>query len=169
MALVLLYRLLFISYAEDEDFLPRRRNGNYREHSLKNLAKRIDRTLTDNEQEFDDDATDYWDEVMQLTKYIHNGHAEWGLPEYDGTLLSSNMDMSEAGAELAKIELTNAEFGPALGSLLIDETPDERKGPIDFRNIGVREFGVIYEGLLESELSVADDDLTLDDGITGLQ
>jgi type I restriction-modification system DNA methylase subunit len=164
MALVLLYRLLFISYAEDEDFLPRRRNGNYREHSLKNLAKRIDRTLTDNEQEFDDDATDYWDEVMQLTKYIHNGHAEWGLPEYDGTLLSSNMDMSEAGAELAKIELTNAEFGPALGSLLIDETPDERKGPIDFRNIGVREFGVIYEGLLESELSVADDDLTLDDG-----
>jgi hypothetical protein len=35
---------------------------------------------------------------------------------------------------------------------------------VDFRDIGVREFGVIYEGLLESELSQADRDLTLNDG-----
>jgi hypothetical protein len=34
---------------------------------------------------------------------------------------------------------------------------------VDFRNIGVREFGVIYEGLLESELSQADQPLTIDD------
>ena len=35
-------------------------------------------------------------------------------------------------------------------------------GPVDFRSLGVREFGTIYEGLLESELSVAETDLTVE-------
>ena len=41
----------------------------------------------------------------------------------------------------------------------------DRRGcsrPIDFRSLGVREFGTVYEGLLESELGVAETDLTLD-------
>jgi len=33
---------------------------------------------------------------------------------------------------------------------------------VDFRSLGVREFGTVYEGLLESELSVADTDLVVD-------
>ena len=33
---------------------------------------------------------------------------------------------------------------------------------MDFRSLSVKEFGAIYEGLLESELSVAPADLTLD-------
>ena len=39
MTLFLLYRLLFIAYAEDEEFLPRRRNGRYDRHSLKQKAR----------------------------------------------------------------------------------------------------------------------------------
>ena len=35
-------------------------------------------------------------------------------------------------------------------------------GPVDFRSLGVREFGTVYEGLLESELSVAEEDLAVD-------
>ena len=35
-------------------------------------------------------------------------------------------------------------------------------GPVDFRSLGVREFGTIYEGLLESELSIAETDLTIE-------
>ncbi|MCJ7587621.1 MAG: hypothetical protein MUQ00_06955, partial [Candidatus Aminicenantes bacterium] len=42
----------------------------------------------------------------------------------------------------------------------------EGLGPVDFRSLGVREFGTIYEGLLENELSLAQDDLTVDkDGV----
>jgi len=33
-------------------------------------------------------------------------------------------------------------------------------GPVDFRSLGVREFGTVYEGLLENELSIAETDLT---------
>jgi hypothetical protein len=130
MTLVLLYRLLFIAYAEDERFLPRYRNNQYDKYSIKQKARDIDEGM-----QFDENLTTLWDEVMTLTTAIHEG-------------------------QLSQVELSDAEFGPALEALLIDETPDGWEGPVDFRNVGVREFGVIYEGLLESELSVADQDLT---------
>jgi len=43
MTLVLLYRLLFIAYAEDEEFLPRRRNERYDRNSLKQKAHDLPR------------------------------------------------------------------------------------------------------------------------------
>ncbi|MXR51367.1 hypothetical protein GRX03_07090 [Halovenus sp. WSH3] len=162
MTLVLLYRLLFIAYAEDEEFLPRRRNARYDENSLKRKAKNLHEFIQDGGK-FDDSFYDHWDDVMHLTRAVHHGHDELGLPAYDGTLLSEDPDISDAGAMLADLRLNNAEFGPVLFRLLVDETEDGFQGPVDFRNIGVREFGVIYEGLLESELSVADQPLTLDD------
>ena len=162
MALVLLYRLLFISYTEDEEFLPRRRNARYDQDSLKRKARNLHEFVQD-DGEFDENFYDHWDDVMHLSRAIHHGHDELGLPAYDGRLLSEDPDVSEAGARLADIRLDNSEFGPVLVNLLIDETEDGYQGPVDFRNIGVREFGVIYEGLLESELSQADQPLTIDD------
>lgn len=161
MALVLLYRLLFISYTEDEEFLPRRRNARYDQDSLKRKARNLHEFVQD-DGEFDENFYDHWDDVMHLSRAIHHGHDELGLPAYDGRLLSEDPDVSEAGARLADIRLDNSEFGPVLVNLLIDETEDGYQGPVDFRNIGVREFGVIYEGLLESELSQADQPLTVD-------
>ncbi|MFC7212135.1 Eco57I restriction-modification methylase domain-containing protein [Natronoarchaeum sp. GCM10025321] len=161
MALFLLYRLLFIAYAEDEEFLPRRRNGRYDKHSLKQKAHDL-HELVQEGGEFDDSFYDHWDDVMRLSRAIHHGHEEMGLPAYEGRILSEDADVSEAGARLSDIRLNNAEFGPVLFRLLVDETEDGYQGPVDFRNIGVREFGVIYEGLLESELSVAEQPLTTD-------
>lgn len=162
MALIKLYRLLFIAYAEDEGFLPRH-NPRYERRSLKAKAHEL-HDLRQEGIEFDERSTTHWDDVMELARAIHDGHSEWSLPEYNGRLLSSDEDISEAGAKLAEIELADDQFGPVLANLLIDESEaDDIEGPVDFRNIGVREFGVIYEGLLESELSVADQDLTVDD------
>ncbi|RQG88843.1 hypothetical protein EA462_10605 [Natrarchaeobius halalkaliphilus] len=162
MTLVLLYRLLFIAYAEDEEFLPRRRNERYDRNSLKQKAHDLHGFIED-DGDFDAAFYDHWDDVMHLSRAIHHGHDELGLPAYDGRLLSEDENISEAGAKLADIRLNNAEFGPVLAKLLIDETGDGYQGPVDFRNIGVREFGVIYEGLLESELSLAEQPLTTDD------
>jgi hypothetical protein len=161
MTLVLLYRLLFVAYAEDERFLPRYRNNQYDKYSIKQKARDIDDGM-----EFDEHLTTLWDEVMTLTTAIHEGSSTMGLPAYDGRLLSDDEEWTEAGHQLSQVELSDAEFGPALEALLIDETPDGWEGPVDFRNVGVREFGVIYEGLLESELSLADQDLAvkIDDG-----
>ena len=160
MSLVQLYRLLFVAYAEDEGFLPRH-NPRYEKRSLKSKAHEL-HDLVHDDVDFDTKSTTHWDDVMELSRAIHDGHSEWGLPEYNGRLLSSDSEISEAGAKLTEIELSDDQFGPVLTNLLIDETEDGYEGPVDFRNIGVREFGVIYEGLLESELSVADQPLTVD-------
>ena len=49
-----------------------------------------------------------------------------------------------------------------LRSLLIDINEDGVLGAVDFRSLSVREFGTIYEGLLESSLSQAEQNLTVD-------
>ena len=158
--LVLLFRMLFIAYAEDKELLPYRTNSRYEVHSLKRIA----RQLVD-EVPFDAHATDYWEDFSQLCRAIHDGQVSWDVPPYGGSLFSPDPAQSPAGAALAGLKLTDAEFGPVLRYVLVVDG-DEGPGPIDFRSLSVREFGTIYEGLLESELTVAETDL-VDNGRGG--
>jgi hypothetical protein len=162
-ALTVLFRLLFVAYAEDKDLLPYRSNGAYREHALKTTARDLAGRRAAGELIFDGHATDLWDNVASLWLAVDKGNVEWGVPLYDGGLFSSEPAVNAAGASLADVRLTNTEFGPPLVALLVDAAEDGVVGPVDFRSLSVREFGTIYEGLLESSLSVAPDDLTLDE------
>ena len=96
-----------------------------------------------------------------LWQAVAEGNTEWGVPAYDGGLFANEEEVSKTGAELAAITLPNESFEAALRHLLVIETPEGVPGPVDFRSLGVREFGTIYEGLLESELAVADSNLVL--------
>ena len=159
MAMVLLFRLLFITYAEDKDLLPYKWNGLYQRRSLKTKAQEL-LELVRAEANFDT-GDDLWNEVTRLFRAVDKGNREWGVPAYNGALFSKDPETSPVGALLNEITLPNTILGPALCDLLLVETP-EGLGAVDFRSIGVREFGTIYEGLLESELSLADSDLTVD-------
>ena len=55
-----------------------------------------------------------------------------------------------------------------MAALLVDLGDDGVYGAIDFRSLSVREFGTIYEGLLESSLSLAQTDLAVDSSGTYL-
>ncbi|MHB8078212.1 MAG: Eco57I restriction-modification methylase domain-containing protein [Candidatus Krumholzibacteriia bacterium] len=159
MALVVLFRLLFIAYAEDKDLLPFRWNGLYQRRSLKTKAQEM-ADLARAGAEFDP-GDSLWDEVTRLFRAVDKGNREWGVPAYDGGLFADEPEVSPAGARLATLTLPNTILGPALRDLLLIEGP-EGLGPVDFRSLGVREFGTIYEGLLESELSLAQTDLVVD-------
>ena len=159
--LMVLFRLLFVAYGEDKDLLPYRTNSRYNDHSLKRLARRLTEWRRRSEP-FDSRATDLWDDVRALWDAVADGNSGWGVPAYDGGLFSSDPSVNRTGAGLAGLALTDAEFGPALTALLVDEGPDGVIGPVDFRSLSVREFGTLYEGLLESRLSVADSDLAVD-------
>ncbi len=161
-ALTVLFRLLFVAYAEDKDLLPYRSNGAYREHALKTMARDLAKRRAAGANVFDANATDLWDNVASLWLAVDKGNIEWGVPVYNGGLFSSDAAVSAAGAALEEVRLANADFGPALVALLVDESADGVVGPVDFRSLSVREFGTIYEGLLESRLSVATDELTID-------
>ncbi|MHB8288836.1 MAG: Eco57I restriction-modification methylase domain-containing protein [Acidimicrobiales bacterium] len=160
--LVVLFRLLFVAYAEDKDLLPYRTNSRYNDHSLKRLARRLAEWKAKGDPSFDDHATDLWDDIRALSHAVEGGNAGWGVPAYDGGLFSDDPEVSRAGAAVATLVLTDAEFGPPLTALLVDVGADGVVGPVDFRSLSVREFGTIYEGLLESRLSVAQTDLAVD-------
>lgn len=159
MALTVLFRLLFIAYAEDRDLLPYRHNDAYRRRSLKQLAQELADAVAKGTYIAPGDGR--WQETGVLWQAVARGNAGWGVPAYDGGLFEGDAAVSQAGAELAAISLPNDCFETALRHLLVIETPEGVPGPVDFRSLGVREFGTIYEGLLESELAVAEADLVL--------
>jgi hypothetical protein len=157
--LLVLFRLLFLAYAEDRGLLPYGRNPRYDRHALKTVARDF---AADPGVTFDSQATSLWDDMLTIWKAIDEGNTSWDVPAYNGGLFSRDPETSAAGAALVGMHLTDEEFGPALRSMLVDSGDDGTQGPVDFRSLGVREFGTIYEGLLESELSVAQADLTVD-------
>ncbi|NKI35129.1 hypothetical protein HFP89_08115 [Wenzhouxiangella sp. XN79A] len=159
MTMLVLFRLLFIGYAEDKDLLPYRWNEAYRARSLTQKALEL---LAQHEEgtAFDDDDS-LWQETMRIFHAIDRGRTEWGIPVYNGGLFTSDVAISPIGHALESIALPNTAFGPVLRDLLLMDTA-EGLGPVDFRSLGVREFGTIYEGLLESELAAAPEDLAVD-------
>ena len=159
-ALHILYRLLFVAYAEDRDLLPLHVSRSYREHSLKRIAQRLGDARR-SEVEFGGQDS-FWSQIMQIWKAVSLGNPEWQVPAYNGTLFASEAAVSKVGARIAGLSLPDREFAPALAALLLDRTAEGTEGPVDFRSLGIREFGTIYEGLLESELSLAETNLAVD-------
>ena len=160
MALTVLFRLLFIAYAEDRDLLPYKGNEAYRRRSLKQKAQELAKAAS--EQTPTSEGNHHWVETSQLWQAVSRGNKEWGVPAYDGTMFSSDQNVSKAGALLSSITLPNSAFEEALRGLLLTDAEDTLYAPVDFRALSVREFGTIYEGLLESELSLAEQNLTID-------
>ncbi|MDE0024500.1 MAG: hypothetical protein OXP69_08820 [Spirochaetaceae bacterium] len=159
MALTVLFRLLFIAYAEDRDLLPYRFNESYRRRSLKQKAQELADCVARAVPIAGGNS--HWQETALLWEAVAGGNREWSVPAYDGGLFTSDPEVSTVGAELAGIVVPNEDFEAALRDLLVIETAEGVPGPVDFRSLGVREFGTTYEGLLESELALAETDLAL--------
>lgn len=152
----ILFRLLFQAYGEATELLPAGRNANYDHNSLHNF---IDGAIHTPEDDFSTESTAVWADLQQVWSVIFTGNSLWEVPPYGGSLFDPT---TEEGLLLKRLELSDSAVGPALQSLLSEVTPDGVKGRVDFRSLQVREFGTIYEGLLESSLSLAEQDLTVD-------
>ena len=153
------------AYAEDRDLLPYRTNGEYKDHSLQHRAERLADQSFNSENskiKFASNQSNLWDEINTLWKAVDKGNSEWGVPPYNGGLFSNDPKIRPIGFSLAQVSLTNVEFGPALQAILVDEIEDGVYGSVDFRSLSVREFGTIYEGLLESSLAFTKINLTVD-------
>jgi hypothetical protein len=162
--MIILFRLLFVAYAEDRGLLPYETSERYRRNALKTLAQDL---LADPDQTFDPNSSTLWDDLTQVWRVIDTGDlGGWGVPAYNGGLFTRNSDKNPSGAATYDLDLTNETVGPALAGLLIDVNRDGALGPVDFRSLSVREFGTIYEGLLESGLGIAETDLTTDENDT---
>ncbi len=161
--LVLLFRLLFLLYAEDRDLLPMG-NAEYAANSITRKVMSAAETTGTPGRHFDDRATSVWTGLGQLFEAVAKGNADWGVPPYDGGLFAE--DGLDAGL-LARIALPNAVIGPALVALGWDETPTGEVGKIDFGDLGVRHIGTIYEGLLSYEVAFATENLRIERRVAG--
>jgi len=159
--LILLYRLLFVLYAEAREYLPVTASIGYREHSLRQRLDSINATV-EAERDFDPRATDIWGDLQETFAAISNGHLEWGVPAYNGGLFHDDPE-TPAGQVLSRISPSNAGLGRALYHLAFDRG-EEDAGRIDYSDLEIRHLGDIYEGLLQFEADKASEDLAYDAG-----
>lgn len=148
-SLILLYRLLFILYAEYRDLLPLNVNKLYTEsYSLDAFKKEIAAKIDRNEL-IAFSTIGYWDRLKELFEVINKGNSELGVPPYNGGLFDQ-----EKHAFLEKRRI--GDFYVAKAVDLISRSQD--KAYIDYGSLDIRHLGSIYEGLLEYKLRIADQD-----------
>ena len=158
LSLLVVFRVIFIAYSEDKDLLPYKNNDLYRKRSLKNIALELLELRRTNQFQFDASSI-YWDNLRHLFNAINYGNKTWNVPAYNGGLFNIEHDSPFYYNDIEDLKITDNYLAPALCELLIDE---KTNGPVDFRSLGVKEFGNIYEGLIDSSLNIALSDLKVD-------
>jgi len=159
LTLRIFFRILFQVYAEDRKLLPLGENPSFDKLALKTLARKL---AADRDLYKSADSSELWEQLSKVWTAIDEGSTALGIPAYNGGLFSSDEELHPESAAIAELSVSDDIMGPVLRALLLDIGDVGDPVPIDFRSLGVREFGTIYEGLLESSLGVAETDLTLD-------
>lgn len=143
-ALVLLYRLLFLLYAEDRDLLPVN-DKRYDDYALRRIRLDVGRRLSDGDT-FSAAAAKIWGHISDLARIIDKGDASVGIPPYNGGLFSA-----EGTPLLESIRIPDAVMASAVDALSYEQATGERRY-INYRDLSVQQLGSIYERLLEFEL-----------------
>ena len=143
-ALIFLYRLLFVLYAEDRGLLPVN-DKRYEDYGLRKPVRDDIAHKQTNGAPFSSVASAYYDRLMQLWRLIDKGDASIGLPPYNGGLFAD-----EAAPLLARARLPDAVVAPIVYDLSHAETADGRRF-VNYRDMSVQQLGSIYERLLEQE------------------
>ena len=149
-ALIFLYRLLFVLYAEDRGLLPVN-DSRYDDYGLRKGVRDNVAQRTRQDDAFSAVATLYYDRLMTLFRLIDRGDASIGLPPYNGGLFAE-----DAAPLLANVRLSDEDMAPIMYDLSHTESNGERRF-VNYRDMSVQQLGSIYERLLERE-PVRDED-----------
>ncbi len=174
--LILLYRLLFLLYAEARGLLPVREQRGYYEHSLTRLKEDIaekagkiyDEAPTNLDTAYRTDTTDLYDRLMKLFATIDRGSRELNVPLYNGGLFITEPQPEDSSSEaetahfLQKNKIPDRYLAKGL-DLLTRDLDDKRQDLvfIDYKSLGVRQLGSIYEGLLEFKIRIASEKMAV--------
>ncbi len=144
-ALILLYRILFVLYAEDRELLPIR-DRRYGTYSMRELLRDDIRDGIVDGVTFSSNATKYYDSLATLFRMIDQGDASIGLPPYNGGLFAD-----DAAPMLSQIRLDDATIAPIIYTLSHTNGDDGLPRFINYRDMSVQQLGSIYERLLERQ------------------
>jgi hypothetical protein len=154
--LTLLYRLLFLLYAESRALLPVNDQDRYYKKSLKRLKEDIATELEITISEGMSHQTyDYWSRLESLCRIIERGDKALNIPIYNGGLFETPPE-----SFLAANKISDPFLAEAITLLTIDQQGEYTPGQkpfIDYSSLDVRHLGNIYEGLLEFHIRIADE------------
>ena len=143
-ALIFLYRLLFLLYAEDRDLLPvndsRCDDYGLRKSVRDDIGKRMSARDT-----FSTIASNYYNHISTLCRQVDAGDASIGLPPYNGGLFAQ-----QAAPILDQVQLPDAVLAPIIHNLSRTRGESGRRF-VNYRDMTVQQLGSIYERLLERE------------------
>jgi hypothetical protein len=151
-ALILLYRLLFLFYAEARQLLPMESGTVYsRRFSLRMLVQQASHWLRDKTAL--PNVALVWAHLKTLFESLHAGNRLMGVHVFDGGLFDP-----QKAPLLEQYAIGDEALCQALELLAYAPDPRDRqhKVPIDYRDLSERHLGTIYEGLLEYTLYVAE-------------
>ncbi len=149
-ALILLYRLLFLLYAEDRDLLPVR-DRRYDDYGLREKVRADIGRRKDAGDVFSTAQARYWTVLDELCRAINAGDGSIGLPPYNGGLFDP-----ERTPVLAGIRIPDTVMADVIDALSFEHQHGRRKY-INYRDLSVQQLGSIYERLLEFEIARDDD------------
>ncbi len=164
--MIFLYRLMFMLYAESLELMPMNEKG-YSSHSLATMKEEISKvggtalqTSANNlRSHYQNGSTRLYERLTMLFRVIDEGSDELNMPTYNGGLFSSKTD---SGQFLNRYNIPDDYLAQGLDRLTRDV--DEKTQAlvfIDFKSLGVRQLGSIYEGLLEFKLKIATEALAV--------
>ena len=143
-ALIFLYRLLFVLYAEDRGLLPVN-DSRYDDYGLRKRVRDDVAQRVACQDTFSGAASSYYDHLDTLFRLIDRGDPSIGLPPYNGGLFTA-----DAAPLLNQVRLPDAVIADVVHDLSHTQT-DGQPGYVNYRDMSVQQLGSIYERLLEQE------------------
>ncbi len=152
--LTLLYRLLFLFYAEDRALLPIHHQVysrfSFRRSVRDEVRGALHEVLSGRDSGYAEDDHVLWNKLNRLFGAIKNGRPQWHLPPYNGGLFEHTPLLDDDFFKLSDMTI----YG------LIRDLSFEHGGKMDatndyinYRDLGVQQLGTLYEQLLDHKIS----------------
>ncbi len=170
--LTLLYRLLFLLYAESLDLLPVNEPayakislGQMKQEVAEAAGKLEDGTADKLKKRYGRSETGLYDRLAKLFAVIADGSTDHNVPVYNGGLFNGRPDKDDTSREaaasrfLTKYKVPDFCLARALDLLARGEDSKTHELVfVDYKSLGVRQLGSIYEGLLMYHVVVPKED-----------
>lgn len=154
----LLYRILFILYAESRELLP----INIKEYNRHSLKASVHKAIKGHQGESNSDGYEIWNSLFQLCTWIDEGYesasGSFIIPAYNGGLFDN-----ATKPYFSKHKIKDTYMVEVLYYLTCLENESFLDGYmiIDYRDLSVRHLGSLYEGLLEYKLFIAEEEIVI--------
>jgi hypothetical protein len=149
--LYVVYRILFLLFAEQRGMMSDRESVYTEEYSITKLRARAER------RDRGDHNTDLWEGLKNTFRLVSEGNKSLGVPAYNGGLFDNdNLKF------ILNAECPNDNLLETIHYLTHIEQEGYRQR-ISYADLGVEEIGAVYESLLEFTPQIAETVLEIDD------